>query len=139
MAEPKLPEPTMDAADLYREEIYTDRKMGTIRVLTPVKADGAPDITRPTNYVGEAQMYTTMGTLPLSFEIDATNLSEAVAGYAPAAKEAVERMVREIEEYRRQAASSIVLPGGSPGGGSAGGMPPGALGGMGGGGKIRMR
>ena len=136
MAEPKLPEPTMDAADLYREEIYTDRKMGTIRVLTPVKADGTPDITRPTSYVGEAQMYTTMGTLPLSFEIDATNLSEAVAGYPPAAKEAVERMVREIEEYRRQAASSIVLPGGSPGG-----MPPGALGGMGGGagGKIRMR
>ena len=136
MAEPKLPEPTMDAADLYREEIYTDRKMGTIRVLTPVKADGAPDITRPTSYVGEAQMYTTMGTLPLSFEIGATNLSEAVAGYPPAAKEAVERMVREIEEYRRQAASSIVLPGGSPGG-----MPPGALGGMGGGagGKIRMR
>lgn len=134
MAEPKLPEPTMDAADLYREEIYTDRKMGTIRVLTPVKADGAPDITRPTSYVGEAQMYTTMGTLPLSFEIDATNLSEAVAGYPPAAKEAVERMVREIEEYRRQAASSIVLPGGSPGG-----MPPGAMGGMGGGGKIRMR
>ena len=134
MAEQKLPEPTMDAADLYREEIYTDRKMGTIRMLTPVKADGAPDITRPTSYVGEAQMYTTMGTLPLSFEIDATNLSEAVAGYPPAAKEAVERMVREIEEYRRQAASSIVLPGGSPGG-----MPPGAMGGMGGGGKIRMR
>ncbi len=74
--------------------------------------------------------------LPLSFEIDATNLSEAVAGYPPAAKDAVERMVREIEEYRRQAVSSIVLPGGSPGG-----MPPGALGGMGGGGggKIRMR
>lgn len=135
MAEPKLPEPTMDAADLYREEIYTDRKMGTIRVLTPVKADGAPDITRPTSYVGEAQMYTTMGTLPLSFEIDAVNLSEAVAGYPPAAKEAVERMVREIEEYRRQAASSIVLPGQ----GSPGGMPPGAMGGMGGGGKIRMR
>lgn len=136
MPEQKLPEPTMDAADLYREEIYTDRKMGTIRVLSPVKSDGTPDGTRPVSYVGEAQMYTSMGTLPLSFEIDAANLSEAVAGYPPAAKEAVERMVREIEEYRRQAASSIVLPGGSPGG-----MPPGAMGGMGGGGggKIRMR
>lgn len=134
MAEPKLPEPTMDAAELYREEIYTDRRMGTIRVLTPVKADGTPDDERRTSYVGEAQMYTTMGTVPLSFEIDAASLAAAVTGYAPAAKEAVERMVREIEEYRRQAASSIVLPGGSPGG-----MPPGAMGGMGGGGKIRMR
>ena len=135
MAEPKLPEPTMDAAELYREEIYTDRRMGTIRVLTPVKADGTPDDERRTSYVGEAQMYTTMGTVPLSFEIDAASLAAAVTGYAPAAKEAVERMVREIEEYRRQAASSIVLPGGSPGG-----MPPGAMGGIGGGGgKIRMR
>ena len=29
---------TMDAASLYREEIVTDRKVGTIRLLVPVKA-----------------------------------------------------------------------------------------------------
>ena len=28
-------EPTLDAAALYREEIYTDRKVGTLRVLVP--------------------------------------------------------------------------------------------------------
>ena len=34
-------DPTMDAKSLYREEIYTDRKMGTLRVMLPVTADGA--------------------------------------------------------------------------------------------------
>jgi hypothetical protein len=126
----RLPEPTMDAQELYREEVITDRKVGTIRVLYPVKPDGGADAGRETVYVGEAQMYTTMGTLPLSFEIEAKSLTEAVAGYAPAAKEAVERTVRELEEYRRQAASSIVIPRGGAGGMGPGGMP--------GGGKIQI-
>jgi hypothetical protein len=126
--EGRLPEPKMDANALYREELYTDRQIGTIRVLHPVKTDGSPDKARSTLYVGEAQIYTTMGTLPLSFELDASTLSEAVTNYAPAAKEAVERAVRELEEMRRQAASSIVIPrGGAPG------LPPGGMGG-----KIQM-
>jgi hypothetical protein len=128
--EGRLPEPKMDPNALYREEIYTDRQIGTIRVLTPVKPDGSSDRTRTTLYVGEAQIYTTMGTLPLSFELEAATLTEAVSKYAPAAKEAVERAVRELEEMRRQAASSIVIPRGG-----AGGLPPGA---MGGGGKIQL-
>ena len=37
------PEPKMDAQDLYREDTYSDRKVGTIRVMTPVKPDGTPD------------------------------------------------------------------------------------------------
>jgi len=139
MAEPRMPEPTMDPTELYREEVITDRRVGTIRVLTPVKPDGSTDAARQMVYVGEAQMYTNMGTLPLSFEIDAANLSEAVANYAPAAKEALERMVHELEEYRRQAASSIVIPrGGAPGMGGPGGLGGLGPGGMPGGGKIQM-
>lgn len=33
----------MDAANLFREEIYTDRKIGVIRCLVPVTADGKVD------------------------------------------------------------------------------------------------
>ena len=62
---------TMDAASLYREEIYTDRKVGTLRVLVPVKRDGAPDTLRRTVYQGEAQLMTNMGPLPISFDIEA--------------------------------------------------------------------
>ncbi len=120
----RMPEPKMDPASLYREELFTDRKVGMIRVLTPVKTDGSPDASRPAVYVGEAQIYTNMGALPLSFELDAGSLQEAVQAYADAAKQALEQAVKEIQELRRQAASSIVIPQGGAsglGGGGAGG------------------
>jgi hypothetical protein len=120
----------MDETSLYREEIYTDRKIGTIRALVPVDINGAADAARPVLYMGEAQIMTQMGPLPVSFEIEAGSLAEAVTGYADAAKEAVERTVRELQEMRRQAASSLVLPGQGGGGFGAGGL--------GGGGKIQM-
>ena len=126
----RLPEPRMDPAALYREEVITDRKVGTIRVLTPIRSDGSLDAGRKTLYLGEAQIYTTMGALPLSFELDGDSLSDAVGKYAQAAKQAVEQAVRELEDMRRQAASSIVIPKGG-----VGGLPPG---GLGGGGKIQL-
>jgi len=119
---------TMDAAGVYREDVYTDRKVGTIRSLTPVKSDGSPDPGRKPVYVGEAQILTPMGAIPVTFEIDATTLDAAVTQYPAAAKQAVERTVKEIQELRRQAASSIVIPQG-------GALPPG---GLGGGGKIQL-
>ena len=120
----------MDAASVYREDVYTDRKVGTIRCLTPVNSDGTPDAGRKPSFIGEAQILTPMGAIPVTFEIEATGLAEAIKNYEEAAKEGVERTVKEIQEYRRQQASSIVIPQGG-----AGGMP--GLGG-GGGGKIQI-
>lgn len=111
------PDTKMDASALYREDIVTDRKVGTIRRMTPLKSDGTDDATRPTLYVGEAQIMTNAGPLPINFEIEAPTLGEAVEKFGDAAKEAVERTVRELQELRRQQASSIVVPGmGNPGG-----------------------
>ena len=122
----------MDPATIYREEIVTDRKVGTIRMMTPLKTDGTEDKSRPTVYVGEAQIMTQAGPLPINFDIEAKDLAEAVDKFGPAAKEAVEKTVRELQELRRQAASSIVVPqGGMPGLGGGGG-------GLGGGGKIQL-
>ena len=131
--EERTTEAKMDPAALYREEIFTDRKVGTIRVLTPVKADGSNDTGRPVVYVGEAQLLTSMGAVPITFDIDASSLDEAVKKFSEHAKEAVERTVKDIQEMRRQAASSIVVPQGGMGG--LGGPGPG---GMPGGGKIQM-
>lgn len=131
--EDKASDPKMDPAALYREELFTDRKVGTIRTLTPVKADGSNDTSREVIYVGEAQLLTSMGAVPITFEIAAGSLEEAVKKFAEHAKEAVERTVKDIQELRRQAASSIVVPQGGMGG--IGGMGPG---GMPGGGKIQM-
>lgn len=121
-------EPTLDGNALYREEIYTDRQVGTLRVLIPVTANGTPDPRRPTLFTGEAQILTNMGPMPIGFEIEAKNLAEAVANYNAAAKEGIQRAMRELQELRRQASSSIVIP------------PAGALGGggLGGGGKIQL-
>lgn len=126
------PEISMDADALYREEVYTDRRMGTIRVLHPVDATGAADAARQTLYVGEAQLLTPMGTLPLSFELPADNLQAAIQAFASAAEDAVDDAARQLEEMRRESASSIVVPGqgGAGGGGGlggAGGMPGGGL------------
>ena len=121
-------QPTMDGTSLYREEIYTDRAVGMLRVLHPVTSAGTPDSARPTVYTGEAQLMTNVGPLPISFEIPGATLAAAVANYADAAKEGVAHAMREIAEMRRQASSSLVIPQG-------GALPPG---GPFGGGKIQM-
>lgn len=118
----RMTEAKMDAASLYREEIVTDRKVGTIRMMTPLKSDGTVDGGRAVIYMGEAQIMTQAGPLPITFDIEAKTLLEAVDKFGPAAKEAIERTVRELQEMRRQAASSIVVPQGPvPGLGGGGG------------------
>ncbi|HSF77138.1 MAG TPA: hypothetical protein VLA38_00825 [Steroidobacteraceae bacterium] len=100
----------MDGSNLFREDVFTDQKVGTIRRMTPVTADGADDGSRPVQYIGQATIMTPMGSLPLSFELDAATMAEAVSKFGPAAQRAVEEAAREIQEMRRQAASSIVIP-----------------------------
>ena len=130
----RMIEPKMDPDSLFLEEVFTDRRVGTIRRLTPVKGDGGVDNTRSVCYVGETQVMTSMGALPINFELEAKDLAEAAAKFGPEAKEAIERTVRDLQEMRRQAASSIVVPQGGMGG--AGGL--GGLGGVGGSGKIQI-
>ena len=112
----------LDPAALYLEEIFTDRRVGTIRRLTPVTKDGERDTARALLYVGETQVLTPAGALPIAFEIGAGSLEEAAEKFGALAKEAIERTVKELQELRRQAASSIVVPQGPvPGVGGAGG------------------
>lgn len=101
----------MDVSSLYREQTFTDRKVGIITTLTPVLPDGSDDKSRSVIYSGEAHIMTQMGSLPISFEIKASSLEEAVKNYGTAAKEAVEKTVQELQELRRQAASKLVVPG----------------------------
>ena len=111
----------MDSSNLYKEETITDRKVGTIRTLIPVKSDGLADDSREVEFVGETQIMTPMGALPINFQIEAKTLDEAVEKYGDAGKEAVEKAVKELQQMRREAASSIVLPEGMGGGAGPGG------------------
>jgi len=113
----------MNDADLYRELTFTDNRLGTIRQMQPVTAEGGDDPDRPSRFIGTAQLMTPAGPLPVSFEIEADSLNAAVRGFGPAAKDAIERTLEELRELQREQASSIVVP--------KGGLDPSKLGGGG--------
>jgi len=117
--EQQLPEIKLDATQLYREELFTDRKAGSLRRLVPVLADGSPDPARPMLYSGQTQLLTPAGVLPLAFELDASSIEDACAKFPDAVKLAIEQAIEEAREMRREQASRIVVPeaGAVPGGG----------------------
>lgn len=129
----------MEESDLYQEEIFTDRRVGTIQRLTPVDPSGNPDPARPVLYIGQTQLMSRMGALPLSFEIPGASLEEAVRNFATAANGALAETMQKLEEMRREQASSLIVPY-AGGGFSGGGLGGGGLGGGGapGGGRIRL-
>jgi hypothetical protein len=126
-----LPEVELDPKNLYREDVFTDRRAGSIRRLTPVTADGAPDAARPVLFSGQTQLLTPAGILPLGFEIEAHTLEEALKKFPEGVKVALEQAIDEARELRREAASRIVVPE------VAGGLGPGP-GPAAGGGKIKF-
>ncbi|MGH8296640.1 MAG: hypothetical protein ACRETZ_14275 [Steroidobacteraceae bacterium] len=132
-AQSDLPEVHLDSAGLYREEIYTDRRAGTIRRLTPVTVSGAVDSKRPVLFSGQTQLLTPAGVLPLAFEIDASTLEEALARFPEGVNAALEQAIDEAREMRRESASRIVVPdvGAAGIGPGPGASPPG-------GGKIKF-
>ena len=116
MASPTdLPEVQLDPTSLYREEIFTDRRAGTIRRLTPVNAQGADDTTRLVLFSGQTQLLTPAGVLPLGFEIEAGSLEDAIKKFPEAVKVALEQAIDEAREMRREAATRIVVPDGGAG------------------------
>jgi len=101
---------SMDSTQIYREDTFTDRKVGTIRRLTPVAADGSADSARAVIFVGQAQIMTPMGAVPISFELEAATLNAAIEKFGAAAEQAVHQTLRELQEMRREQASSLVIP-----------------------------
>ena len=112
MADSELQDVQMDAANLYREESYTDLKAGTMRKLVPVKVDGSDDPSREPIFTAATQVMTPGGVLPLSGEVEgAKTLADAVAGFAPAIKQAIADLREEMAAMQRERASQIVVPG----------------------------
>jgi len=105
-------------ANLHQEEVFTDLTVGSIRRLTPVKPNGEPDKARPVLFVGQAQIYTQQGPMPVQFPIDAKNLQLAMEKFPTAMEEFVAHLVEQAKELQRQEQSRLIVPGGSAPGGS---------------------
>jgi hypothetical protein len=112
---------SMDGTSLFKEEMFTDRKVGTIQRLTQVDGEGQPLADGEVLFVGQTQLMTRAGPLPLSFELDAKNLTEAAEKFAAGANTAMEETVKRLEDMRREQSSSIIVPGADGGGGMPGG------------------
>lgn len=127
-----MPEIKIDADNMYREESFSDLKVGSIRRLIPVTADGEDDSARDVIYEGSASLMTPAGSLPLSFELEADSLSGAIDKFPEAVNAAAERAIEELKEMQRQQSQKIQVPGQGGGQGGFGG------GQQGGGGRIQF-
>jgi hypothetical protein len=109
-AQNDLPDVKLDPNGMYREEVFTDRRAGTIRKLTPVTIDGSLDNSRHVVFSGQTQLLTPAGVLPLVFEIEVDTLEEALQKFPEGVKGALEQAIDEAREMRREQASRIVVP-----------------------------
>ncbi len=109
-SQPDLPDVKLDPASLYQEDVFTDRRAGTIRRLKPITADGSADPSRATLFSGQTQLLTPAGVLPLGFDIEAATLQEAIEKFPEGVKAALEQAIEEAREMRRESASRIVVP-----------------------------
>ena len=102
---------SMDTDNLYIEESFTDMKVGTIRRLTPVLADGSADENRPKLYLGHTQLMSPNGPLPVSCMIEAASLPEAIQKFPDVVKQEVERIIELAQKAEKKEDSRIIVPG----------------------------
>ena len=100
----------LDGDNLWKEEHITDLKVGNIRKLTPIKLDGTEDEARQASYSATTNIMTPGGALPISGEIEATNLAEAVEKFPDAINAAVKKLQEDMVKMQQEQANQIVTP-----------------------------
>ena len=105
-----LDELQIDTKNLFKEETFTDLKVGTIRRLTPVTSDGSPDAARKAVFIAQTQIMSNMGPLPVQYEIVASTMAEAIQNYPAAIKAGIDQLMEDAKELQRREMSKIVTP-----------------------------
>jgi hypothetical protein len=100
----------IDGSNLWKEENFTDLQVGSIRKLTPIKLDGTEDEGRQATWSATTNIMTPGGALPISGDIDATNLEEAVEKFSDAINAAVKKLQEDMIQMQKEQASKIVTP-----------------------------
>ena len=106
----KQEEFSIDRSNLYIEESFTDLKVGTIKRLTPVKADGLEDKSRKTVFVGHTSVMTPNGPIPIQNVIEAKELAQAIKKFPEALQVAMDRLIEEVKKYQEQQQNQIQKP-----------------------------
>ena len=107
-----------DTTRLYREESFTDLKVASIKVMIPVNLDGSDDKSRTPIYIGNTQLMSPDGPLPLQAPLEAGSLEEALEVFPEAMRQALADVVEKIKEMQLEqqrkemsANSGIIIPG----------------------------
>ena len=108
---------TIDQENLYREESITDMKVASIRKMTPVKPDGSDDPSRDKIFIGNSQLMTPEGPLPIQAKLSATTFEEAMKEFPQAMKQSLNetiehfrQMQQEQQQQQQQSESRIITP-----------------------------
>ncbi|MCJ7771626.1 MAG: cytoplasmic protein [Desulfobacterales bacterium] len=108
----------IDKKNLYREESITDLKVGSIRLLKPIKLDGSDDSGREDIFIGHTQIMTPQGMIPLQARLTSKTLEKALGEFPNAMQQALERMIEEVKKMQQEEAnqpkkddSRIIVPG----------------------------
>jgi len=102
---------SVNRQNLYREESFTDMKVASIRRLTPVKSDGSEDKSRKAIFVGQTNLITPNGPVPIQTIIDARQLQQAIKKFPEAMQNEMERLLEEMKKLKQEKESRIIVPG----------------------------
>ena len=100
----------IDGSNLWKEENFTDLQVGSIRKLTPIKLDGTEDEARQASWSATTNIMTPGGALPISGEIEATNLEEAVEKFPEAINAAVKKLQEDMVKMQQEQSNKIITP-----------------------------
>ncbi|MEI6890537.1 MAG: hypothetical protein V5783_00055 [Pontiella sp.] len=100
----------IDGSNLWKEENFTDLKTGSIRKLTPIKLDGSADDAREASWSATTNIMTPGGALPISGDIDASNLEEAVTKFPEAINLAIQKLQEDMVRMQQEQANKIITP-----------------------------
>ncbi len=109
------PDFTVDRSNLYREESITDLKTASIRRMVPIHSDGTEDPKRSPVFIGQTQLLTIEGPLPIQARLKASTLDAAMDEFPQAMETALSQVIEKIKKIHQQQKqkndSRIIIPG----------------------------
>ena len=102
MSQMNMNEAQLDKENLYREETYTDMKIGSLHKLIPIKIDGTPDESRPAHFTARTQLMSPSGPVPVQADLKAETLETALEEFPSAISVAVEEMVSQAQKFQQE-------------------------------------